>query len=55
MSPQLSKKITVTCSRFGKVYEVGPVFRVENSNTRRRLFEFTRLDLEIAIHEQVSK
>ena len=55
MSPQLSKKITATCSRFEKVYEVGPVFRVENSNTRRRLFEFTRFDLEIAIHEQVSK
>ena len=55
MSPQFSKKMIATCSRFEKVYEVGPVFRVENSNTRRRLFEFTKLDLEIAIHEQVSK
>ena len=55
MSPQLSKKMTTACSRFERVYEIGPVFGVQYSNTRRHLFEFTRLDLEIAIHEQVSK
>jgi aspartyl/asparaginyl-tRNA synthetase len=34
-----------------KVFEVGPVFRAENSNTRRHLCEFTGLDVEMAIHE----
>lgn len=31
-----------------RVYEVGPVFRAENSNTHRHLTEFTGLDLEMA-------
>lgn len=35
----------------GRVFEIGPVFRAENSNTRRHLCEFTGLDLEMAIHE----
>jgi aspartyl-tRNA synthetase len=35
----------------GRVFEVGPVFRAENSNTRRHLCEFTGLDLEMAIGE----
>ena len=34
-----------------RVFEVGPVFRAENSNTRRHLCEFTGLDLEMAIGE----
>ena len=51
MSPQLHKQMTAACSGFEKVYEVGPVFRAENSNTRRHLCEFTGLDLEMAIHE----
>jgi hypothetical protein len=33
------------------VFEIGPVFRAENSNTRRHLCEFTGLDLEMAINE----
>ena len=33
------------------VYECGPVFRAENSNTRRHLCEFTGFDLEMTIHE----
>ena len=32
-----------------RVYEVGPVFRAENSNTMRHLTEFTGLDLEMTI------
>ena len=34
---------------FERVYEIGPVFRAENSNTHRHLTEFTGLDLEMAI------
>jgi len=34
-----------------KVFEIGPVFRAENSNTRRHFCEFTGLDLEKAIAE----
>jgi aspartyl/asparaginyl-tRNA synthetase len=31
-----------------RVYEIGPVFRAENSNTHRHLTEFIGLDLEMA-------
>ncbi|KAJ4286826.1 aspartate--tRNA ligase dps1 [Kalmusia sp. IMI 367209] len=31
--------------------EIGPVFRVENSNTARHLTEFTGLDLEMEFQE----
>lgn len=51
MSPQLHKQMTAACSGFERVFETGPVFRAENSNTRRHLCEFTGLDLEMAIHE----
>mmetsp|Transcript_20561 Transcript_20561/g.28929 ORF Transcript_20561/g.28929 Transcript_20561/m.28929 type:complete len:303 (-) Transcript_20561:98-1006(-) len=51
MSPQLHKQMTAACSGFERVFETGPVFRAENSNTRRHLREFTGLDLEMAIHE----
>jgi len=30
-----------------RVFEIGPVFRAENSNTNRHLCEFTGLDLEM--------
>lgn len=36
---------------FGKVYEVGPVFRAESSHTHRHLCEFTGMDIEIEIME----
>ena len=36
---------------FERVYEIGPVFRAEDSNTHRHLTEFTGLDLEMAIDE----
>jgi len=36
---------------FERVYEIGPVFRAENSNTHRHLTEFMGLDLEMTIEE----
>lgn len=51
MSPQLHKQMAAACGGFEKVFEIGPVFRAENSNTRRHLCEFTGLDLEMAISE----
>lgn len=38
-------------SDFERVFEIGPVFRAENSNTHRHLCEFTGLDFEMAINE----
>lgn len=49
-SPQLYKQMLIA-ARFERVYEVGPVFRAENSNTARHLTEFTGLDLEMEIQE----
>lgn len=51
MSPQLHKQMACACSGFERVFTTGPVFRAENSNTRRHLCEFTGLDLEMAINE----
>lgn len=51
MSPQLHKQMAAACGGFERVFEIGPVFRAENSNTRRHLCEFTGLDLEMAISE----
>lgn len=47
-SPQLAKQMAISAD-FGRVFEVGPVFRAENSNTHRHLTEYTGLDLELAI------
>lgn len=47
-SPQLAKEMCIGAD-FGRVYEIGPVFRAEHSNTHRHLCEFTGLDLEMAI------
>ena len=49
-SPQLAKQMCIA-GDFERVYEIGPVFRAENSNTHRHLTEYTGLDLEIAIEE----
>ena len=35
-------------SGFEKIFEVGPVFRAENSNTNRHATEFTGFDLEFS-------
>lgn len=39
------------CSDFERVFEIGPVFRAEDSNTNRHLCEFTGLDMEMNIKE----
>jgi nondiscriminating aspartyl-tRNA synthetase len=49
-SPQLAKQMSISAD-FGRVYEIGAVFRAENSNTHRHLTEYTGLDLEMAIDE----
>jgi aspartyl/asparaginyl-tRNA synthetase len=35
------------CGDLQRVFEIGPVFRAENSNTNRHLCEFTGLDVEM--------
>lgn len=47
-SPQLAKQMCISAD-FQRVYEVGPVFRAENSNTPRHLTEYTGLDVEMVI------
>jgi aspartyl-tRNA synthetase len=49
-SPQLYKQMMI-CADFDKVYEIGPVFRAENSFTHRHMTEFMGLDLEMAFQE----
>ncbi|EKM60997.1 uncharacterized protein PHACADRAFT_247281 [Phanerochaete carnosa HHB-10118-sp] len=49
-SPQLAKQMAIAAD-FERVYEIGPVFRAENSNTHRHMTEFVGLDLEMAIEE----
>ena len=48
-SPQLSKQLSISAD-FGRVFEIGPVFRAEDSNTHRHLTEYTGLDLEMSIN-----
>lgn len=38
-------------SDFERVFEIGPVFRAENSFTHRHMCEFTGLDIEMTIKE----
>lgn len=47
-SPQLHKQMSI-CGDFGRVFEIGPVFRAEDSFTHRHLCEFTGLDVEMEI------
>mmetsp|Transcript_17503 Transcript_17503/g.35979 ORF Transcript_17503/g.35979 Transcript_17503/m.35979 type:complete len:641 (+) Transcript_17503:51-1973(+) len=49
-SPQLFKQMAIS-SDLTRVFEIGPVFRAENSHTRRHLCEFTGLDLEMSIND----
>ncbi|KAF9270270.1 aspartate-tRNA ligase [Marasmius fiardii PR-910] len=49
-SPQLAKQMAIAAD-FERVYEIGPVFRAEDSNTHRHLTEFMGLDLEMVIEE----
>ena len=47
-SPQLYKQMAIN-SDFPRIFEIGPVFRAEKSNTKRHLTEFTGFDLEMRI------
>lgn len=49
-SPQLAKQMAIAAD-FERVYEIGPVFRAESSNTHRHMTEFMGIDLEMAIDE----
>lgn len=49
-SPQLAKQMAISAD-FRRVFEIGPVFRAENSNTHRHLTEYTGLDIEMAIEK----
>ncbi|KAF1346663.1 aspartyl-tRNA synthetase-like protein [Delphinella strobiligena] len=49
-SPQLAKQMSISAD-FNRVFEIGAVFRAENSNTHRHMTEYTGLDLEMAIDE----
>lgn len=48
-SPQLYKQMAI-CADFDRVFEIGPVFRAENSISFRHLCEFTGLDLEVSLN-----
>ena len=47
-SPQFYKQMAIA-GDMERVFEIGPVFRAENSNTPRHLTEFTGLDFEMEI------
>ena len=49
-SPQLYKQMAI-CGDFGRVFEIAPVFRAENSLTHRHMTEFVGVDLEMAFDE----
>jgi len=53
-SPQLYKQMAVE-GDFGGVFEIGPVFRAENSNTSRHLTEFVGMDLEMPIKQHYTE
>lgn len=53
-SPQLHKQMAI-CGNFRRVFEIGPVFRAEDSFTHRHLCEFVGLDVEMEIKEHYSE
>jgi aspartyl-tRNA synthetase len=48
-SPQLYKQMGISAD-LERVFEIGPMFRAEKSNSRRHLCEFTGLDMEMAFY-----
>ena len=50
-SPQTYKQMACAVAGLERVFEIGPVFRAENSNTHRHMCEFVGLDLEMTIRE----
>ena len=53
-SPQLYKQMALMAD-LDRVFEVGPVFRAENSYTHRHMTEFTGLDMEMTFKEHYSE
>ncbi|CAH8274736.1 unnamed protein product [Arabidopsis lyrata] len=53
-SPQLHKQMAI-CGDLRRVFEVGPVFRAEDSFTHRHLCEFVGLDVEMEIRKHYSE
>ncbi|GAA0146861.1 aminoacyl-tRNA synthetase [Lithospermum erythrorhizon] len=53
-SPQLYKQMAIS-GGFNRVFEVGAVYRAEDSNTHRHLCEFIGLDVEMEIKEHYSE
>ncbi|KAF8578496.1 aspartyl-tRNA synthetase, cytoplasmic [Ramaria rubella] len=53
-SPQLAKQMCIAAD-MERVYEIGPVFRAENSNTHRHMTEFMGLDLEMELTSNYSE
>lgn len=53
-SPQLYKQIMIN-SDFPRVFEIGPVFRAEKSNSKRHLTEFTGFDIEMVIEKDYTE
>lgn len=53
-SPQLYKQMAISAD-LRRVFEIGPVFRAEQSKTRRHLCEFTGLDIEMEIQEHYNE
>jgi len=49
-SPQLYKQMALMTD-MPRVFEIGPVFRSENSNTHRHMTEFTGLDIEMTFRD----
>ncbi|XLU49985.1 hypothetical protein S245_044799, partial [Arachis hypogaea] len=47
-SPQLHRQMAI-CAYFGRVFEISPAFRAEDSFTHRHLCEFPGLDVEMEI------
>ena len=54
-SPQLYKQILSANSDFSRVFEIGPIFRAENSMTKRHLSQYNGLDLEMVIDNDYSE
>lgn len=52
-SPQFYKQMAMAAG-FEKIFEVGPVYRAENSNTNRHTTEFTGFDLEFSYINSVN-
>ena len=46
-SPQFYKQMAMACG-FERIFEIGPVFRAEKSNTNKHTTEFTGFDLEMS-------